>query len=86
MSDPEVRQLVQEKFAKWFRASLRIFGRAGTPGNRYCLEVGLKTRDSGEVAAAFVDSIRPVMRQCQLSFPDPAELGLEIPSAVDLRV
>ena len=84
--DPATRQLIQERLAKWFRSSLRIFGRAGTPGNRYCLEVGLKTRDSGQVAAAFVDSIRPVMRQCQLSLPDPAELDLEIPAEVDLSV
>jgi len=65
--DPATRSEIQRRFQKWFVASLRIFGRAGTPGNKYCLEVGLKTRDSGDVAAAFVDSIRPVMAACGLA-------------------
>ncbi len=54
---------------KWFVASMRIFGRAGTPGNQYCLRVGLKTRDSGDVAAAYLDSIRPVMGALRAELP-----------------
>jgi hypothetical protein len=65
---------------------MRIFGRAGTPGNQYCLSVGLKSRDSGDVAAAYIDSIRPVMRSCGLRFPDRSELALELPPRVDLTV
>jgi 1,2-phenylacetyl-CoA epoxidase catalytic subunit len=84
--DPATRAEIQKRFRKWFVASMRIFGRAGTPGNRYCLAVGLKTRDSGDVAAAYVDSIRPVMAACGLSFPDRGELSLELPSQVDLGV
>ena len=84
--DPAVRAEIQRRFAKWFVASMRIFGRAGTPGNQYCLRVGLKTRDSGEVAAAYVDSIRPVMARCGLRFPDRSELSIEVPPQVDLRV
>ena len=84
--EPATRAEIQKRFRKWFVASMRIFGRAGTPGNRYCLAVGLKTRDSGEVAAAYVDSIRPVMAACGLSFPDRGELPLELPSQVDLSV
>lgn len=63
--------LKEEEGHEWFVASMRIFGRAGTPGNHYCLRVGLKTRDSGGVAAAYVDSIRPVMVRCGLRFPEP---------------
>jgi ring-1,2-phenylacetyl-CoA epoxidase subunit PaaA len=84
--DPAGRAEIQRRFAKWFVASMRIFGRAGTPGNQYCLKVGLKTRDSGDVAAAYVDSIRPVMARCGLRFPDRGELPLELPPQVDLRV
>ncbi|MFQ5897379.1 MAG: hypothetical protein ACE5JN_03945 [Candidatus Methylomirabilia bacterium] len=63
-----------------------MFGRAGIPGNRYCLTVGLKTRDSGEMAAAYLDSIRPVMVRCGLRFPQRHELPIELPQQVDLSV
>jgi ring-1,2-phenylacetyl-CoA epoxidase subunit PaaA len=84
--DPATRAEIQRRFAKWFVASLRIFGRAGTPGNQYCLRVGLKTRDSGDVAAAYLDSIRPVMAACGLSFPRREDLPLELPPQIDLSV
>jgi 1,2-phenylacetyl-CoA epoxidase catalytic subunit len=84
--DPATRAEIQRRFRKWFVASMRIFGRAGTPGNRYCLKVGLKTRDSGDVAAAYVDSIRPVMTRCGLRFPERGDLLLELPPQVDLTV
>jgi 1,2-phenylacetyl-CoA epoxidase catalytic subunit len=84
--DAGTREEIQRRFTKWFVASLRIFGRAGTAGNAYCLEVGLKTRDSGDVAAAYLDSIRPVMKTCRLQFPSRDELPLELPPQVDLSV
>ena len=84
--DAATRAEIQRRFKKWFVGSMRIFGRAGTPGNKYCLEVGLKTRDSGDVAAAYVDSIRPVMSACGLRFPDRRELPLELPPQIDLSV
>jgi 1,2-phenylacetyl-CoA epoxidase catalytic subunit len=84
--DPTVRAEIQRRFKKWFVASMRIFGRAGTLGNQYCLRVGLKTRDSGDVAAAYIDSIRPVMARCGLRFPDRSDLPLELPPQIDLSV
>jgi 1,2-phenylacetyl-CoA epoxidase catalytic subunit len=84
--DPETRREIQRRFKKWFVGSLRIFGRAGTPGNQYCLKVGLKTRDSGDVAAAYLDSIRPVMARCGLKFPAREELPLELPAQANLSV
>jgi len=84
--DPATRAEIQRRFKKWFVASMRIFGRAGTPGNEYCLRVGLKTRDSGDIAAAYLDSIRPVMARCGLRFPDRSELPLELPPQIDLNV
>lgn len=84
--DPATRAEIQGRFKKWFVASMRIFGRAGTKGNAYCISVGLKTRDSGEVAAAYLDSIRPVMAACGLRFPARAELPLELPPQIDLSV
>ncbi len=84
--DPETRVEIQQRFKKWFVASMRIFGRPGTPGNQYCLKVGLKTRDSGDVAAAYLDSIRPVMARCGLRFPQRHELPIELPPQADLSV
>jgi 1,2-phenylacetyl-CoA epoxidase catalytic subunit len=82
--DPATRAEIQRRFAKWFVASMRIFGRPGTAGNRYCIEVGLKTRDSGDVAAAYLDSIRPVMTGCGLEFPARSALSLDLPPQVTL--
>ena len=48
--------------------------------------MGLKTRDSGDVAAAYLDSIRPVMAACGLTFPDRSELSLDLPPQVNLAV
>lgn len=84
--DPATRAEIQRRFKKWFVGSMRIFGRPGTPGNQYCLKVGLKTRDSGDVAAAYLDSIRPVMARCGLRFPKREELPVELPPQVDLSV
>lgn len=84
--DAATRAEIQRRFKKWFIASLRIFGRPGTAGNRYCIEVGLKTRDSGDVAAAYLDSIRPVMAECGLRFPQRGELPVELPPQIDLSV
>ncbi len=84
--DPKKRAEIERRFKKWFIAALRIFGRPGTPGNRYCVEVGLKDRDSGEIAAAYLDSIRPVMERCGLHFPKREELPLDLPPQLDLHV
>ncbi len=84
--DEATRAEIQRRFKKWFVAAMRIFGRPGTPGNRYCIEAGLKTRDSGEVAAAYLDSIRPVMAQCGLHFPAGGELGVELAPQTDLSM
>src|SRR5438046_2964634 len=84
--DPTARAEIQGRFKKWFVASMRIFGRAGTRGNAYSISVGLKTRDSGDVAAAYLDSIRPVIAACGLRFPAREELPLELPPQVDLSV
>jgi len=84
--DATMRAEVQRRFHKWFIGSMRIFGRPGTPGNRYCVEVGLKQRDSGEIAAAYLDSIRPVMRECGLKFPRREDLPIEVSPQLNLEV
>jgi len=80
----EYRQQVQQLFNKWLAFSLTSFGRPGTPGNRYAIAVGLKTRDSGEVMQDFIDDIKPGMVKCELTFP--RDLGVELPPSLDLSL
>jgi ring-1,2-phenylacetyl-CoA epoxidase subunit PaaA len=84
--DPEACREIQRRFAKWFAGAMRIFGRPGTPGNRYCIEVGLKTRDSAAIAADYLDSLRPILARCGLHFPRRDEVALDLPSHLDLTV
>lgn len=82
----ESGQFEEEKqplFEKWLRISLLSFGRPGTPGNKYAMEVGLKKRDSGEVMQDFLDDIKPALRRCSLQFPEPISLNLELPDDID---
>ncbi len=87
--DASSRARMQELFNKWLAVSLRSFGRPGTPGNRYAIQAGLKTRDSAAVAQEYLDGLRPVMRLSGLVFPTREELrrlGVETASDIDLRL
>ena len=82
----ESGQFEEEKqplFEKWLRISLLSFGRPGTPGNKYAMEVGLKRRDSGEVMQDFLDDIKPALGRCSLQFPESSSLNLELPDGID---
>ena len=82
--NPEYRRQVQQLFNKWLSFSLTSFGRPGTPGNRFAIGVGLKTRDSGEVMQDFINDIKPGMVKCGLTFPP--DLGVETPAHLDLSL
>jgi len=82
--NPEYRNQVQQLFNKWLTFSLTSFGRPGTPGNRYAISVGLKTRDSGVVMQDFINDIKPGMVKCGLKFP--TDLGVETPTNLDLSL
>jgi ring-1,2-phenylacetyl-CoA epoxidase subunit PaaA len=82
--NPQYRAQVQQLFNKWLSFSLLSFGRPGTPGNRYAISVGLKTRDSGEVMQDFINDIKSGMVKCGLKFP--SDLGVEIPPNLDLSL
>jgi ring-1,2-phenylacetyl-CoA epoxidase subunit PaaA len=84
--EPNARREIQRRFSKWFAGAMRIFGRPGTPGNRYCIEVGLKSRDSAVIAADYLDSLRPILARCGLQFPRRDEIALDLPSEIDLTV
>lgn len=69
----------QAHFDKWLRQGLLSFGRPGTDGARYAIEVGLKKRDPGAVMQDFVDDIKPAVKACGLVFPDLRAIGIEPP-------
>lgn len=73
----------QRDFEKWLRHGLLSFGRPGTEGNRYAIEVGVKRRDSGEVMQDYLNDIKPAVKACTLVFPTPAAVGLEMPEWID---
>lgn len=87
--DKSRRGEAQRLFEKWFSVSLKSFGRPGTPGNRYAIEVGLKTRDSAAIAQDYVDELKSTMRSCGLVFPSRArllELGVETAPDINLTL
>jgi 1,2-phenylacetyl-CoA epoxidase catalytic subunit len=73
----------QRDFVKWLRHGLLSFGRPGTEGNRYAIDVGIKKRDSGEVMQDYLNDIKPAVKACKLVFPSADELRLEMPSTLD---
>jgi len=87
--DESVRPEAQRLFNKWLAVSLRSFGRPNTDGNRFAIEVGLKTRDSAAVTQDYLDSLKTVMRICGLTFPTREELkalGTETARDTDLNL
>ncbi len=73
----------QAHFDKWLLQGMLSFGRPGTDGNRYAIGAGLKKRDSGAVMQDFLEDIKPAVKACGLTFPDPNKLGLEAPKELD---
>jgi 1,2-phenylacetyl-CoA epoxidase catalytic subunit len=69
----------QDYFEKWLKQGALSFGRPNTEGNKYAISVGLKKRDSGEVLQDFANDIKPAVKACGLTFPDPGKIGLEAP-------
>jgi 1,2-phenylacetyl-CoA epoxidase catalytic subunit len=71
----------QAIFEKWLRQGLLSFGRPGTDGARYAIEVGLKKRDPGPVMQDFIDDIKPAVKACGLQFPPLDRIGIVAPVA-----
>lgn len=84
--DEAERRGAQSLFDKWLPYCLRVFGRPGTAGNRYAIEVGLKARDSGEVMREYVQDLKPAMAAYGLRFPPPDRLGAELDTRLDLTL
>lgn len=76
----------QVQFEKWLRQGLLSFGRPGTEGARYAIEVGLKKRDAGAVMQDFIDDIKPAVKASGLHFPAMSALGVDAPPDLDLSL
>jgi 1,2-phenylacetyl-CoA epoxidase catalytic subunit len=72
----DVKQAV---FEKWLRQGLLSFGRPGTDGARYAIEIGFKKRDPGAVMQDFIDDIKPAVKACGLVFPPMERVGIVPP-------
>lgn len=70
----------QEVFEKWLRQGLLSFGRPGTDGARYAIEVGIKKRDPGPVMQDFIDDIKPAVKACGVIFPPMEKIGIVPPA------
>ena len=62
----------QAAFDRWLEIALLSFGRPGGDGNAFAIAAGLKRRDSGEVARAFLDDVAPTARAAGLAVRDRA--------------
>jgi ring-1,2-phenylacetyl-CoA epoxidase subunit PaaA len=86
VTDDATRAEAQQLFDTWLTISMRSFGRPYTQGNTYAVEHGLKERQSDEVMKEYVEDIKPTMRAVGLKFPPPDQIGLELPTDIDLTV
>jgi ring-1,2-phenylacetyl-CoA epoxidase subunit PaaA len=80
------RRQAQALFDKWLPYCLMVFGRPGTDGNRYAVEVGLKARDSGAVMRDYIEDLKPAMARYGLRFPGLDKIGAEIGASLDLTL
>jgi 1,2-phenylacetyl-CoA epoxidase catalytic subunit len=77
----------QRAFDKWLRQGLLSFGRPGTEGARYAVEVGIKKRDPGPVMQDFIDDIKPAVKACGVAFPALSTIGIvPPPGGLDLSL
>jgi 1,2-phenylacetyl-CoA epoxidase catalytic subunit len=76
----------QPMFETWLRQGMLSFGRPGTDGDRYAVDVGLKKRGAAEVMQDFINDIKPAVKASGLVFPDPKKIGLVVPDTLDFSL
>jgi 1,2-phenylacetyl-CoA epoxidase catalytic subunit len=85
--DPAARQRAQALVDKWFPRMIPVFGNPTNPRDRYCREVGLKTKGAGQVQYEYVKSLVEPMKRAGLGFPDLSHSRLElVPEVKELLV
>ncbi len=69
-ADPATRPEAQAALEKWYRRTMNIFGRPGTPRNALYRRYGLKRRDNDEVRQAFALEVRGLAGAAGLAVPE----------------
>lgn len=83
--DPEQRAAMQSIIDASMPVTVkRAFGRLESDENSYCLEVGLKVKglDTAQVQYNYFKSVKPVMDEAGLRFPDFTANGVELADPV----
>jgi ring-1,2-phenylacetyl-CoA epoxidase subunit PaaA len=76
--DSATRQRAQALVDKWFPRLILVFGNPKNPWDRYCIDVGLKTKGAGQIQYNFVRSLIEPMKRAGLRFPDLTGTRLEL--------
>ena len=68
----------QQMFTRWFAIAVRSFGRPGTLGDSRAVELGLRSKTSGEMLEAFANAMREFTARVGLELPEADQFGLEL--------
>lgn len=79
-ADETNRPQAQQYLNRWVATAVVSFGRAGTPGDRRAVELGLRAQTSEEMTRAFLQRLAPFLQRVELKVPGPQALGLELPA------
>ncbi|MBI3092003.1 MAG: phenylacetate-CoA oxygenase subunit PaaI [Candidatus Tectomicrobia bacterium] len=75
--DPAQRQRVGQLFRKWLPRCVKLLGKPRSAANRFCVEHGLKNRDSEEEIREYLDYCRQIAKNVGIPFPTAEELRAE---------
>jgi hypothetical protein len=79
-SEETNRPLAQQLFNRWLGVTLLSLGRPGSPGDARALALHLRDKPVAQIAREYLAGLAQFVRQCHLSMPDAATLGLELPA------
>lgn len=74
------RPHAQEMFNRWLPVAVLSLGRPGSRNSSRAVELGLRTKSSGEMISDFLKELEPFAERCGLDFPNLAAQGLELPN------
>jgi 1,2-phenylacetyl-CoA epoxidase catalytic subunit len=79
--DATNRPLAQQLFNRWIAVTLLALGRPDSAGDARAVALGLRDKRVAEITSAYLASLAPFLRACQLTLPDAAALGVDLPRA-----
>ena len=76
--DESNRPHAQQMFNRWFAIAVPSFGRPGSLGDGRAVELGLRSRTSGEMLEVFLEAMREFTTRVGLELPEADQFGLEL--------